>query len=112
MDVQNEDEGINGINVTPLVDITLVLLIIFMLTATLIVNPSVKVEVPKSETSDPRENQQVNVIISKNLEYYMAGARTTPEAILDNIRRKYMGGSTNLQVIITSDKVVAIEHII
>ena len=33
----NDDEGITGINVTPLVDVTLVLLIIFMVTATYIV---------------------------------------------------------------------------
>ena len=39
---------ITDINVTPLVDITLVLLIIFMVTAPIIVNPSIKVELPKA----------------------------------------------------------------
>ena len=37
-----------GINVTPLVDITLVLLIIFMVTASYIVSPSIKVDLPKA----------------------------------------------------------------
>ena len=36
------------INVTPLVDITLVLLIIFMVTARYIVSPAIKVDLPKA----------------------------------------------------------------
>ncbi|MES1210273.1 MAG: biopolymer transporter ExbD, partial [Pseudomonadota bacterium] len=39
---------IAGINVTPLVDITLVLLIIFMVTASYIVSPSIKVDLPQA----------------------------------------------------------------
>lgn len=42
------DESITGINVTPLVDITLVLLIIFMVTAKLIVSKSVPLDLPKA----------------------------------------------------------------
>jgi biopolymer transport protein ExbD len=44
----NSDESITGINVTPLVDITLVLLIIFMVTAKLIVSKSVPLDLPKA----------------------------------------------------------------
>ena len=47
---QDADEGIVGINVTPLVDITLVLLIIFMVTAKLIVSQSVPLDLPKAAT--------------------------------------------------------------
>ena len=41
-----------GINVTPFVDITLVLLIIMMVSATYIVSQSLKVELPKAASSD------------------------------------------------------------
>ena len=44
------DESITGINVTPLVDIVLVLLIIFMVTAKLIVSKSVPLDLPKAAT--------------------------------------------------------------
>ncbi len=46
---ENQD-AITGINVTPLVDITLVLLIIFMVTAKLIVSKSVPLDLPKAAT--------------------------------------------------------------
>jgi biopolymer transport protein ExbD len=44
----NANEAITGINVTPLVDIVLVLLIIFMVTAKLIVSKSVPLDLPKA----------------------------------------------------------------
>ncbi len=44
----NTNEAITGINVTPLVDIVLVLLIIFMVTAKLIVSKSVPLDLPKA----------------------------------------------------------------
>src|SRR6185312_11978005 len=44
-----DDDGmVSGINVTPLVDITLVLLIIFMVTAKLIVSQSLPLDLPKA----------------------------------------------------------------
>src|SRR3954469_790136 len=45
------DDAITGINVTPLVDITLVLLIIFMVTAKLIAGHGVPLDLPKAATA-------------------------------------------------------------
>ena len=45
------DDAITGINVTPLVDITLVLLIIFMVTAKLIAGQGVPLDLPKAATA-------------------------------------------------------------
>ncbi|HVW27859.1 MAG TPA: biopolymer transporter ExbD [Polyangiaceae bacterium] len=43
---------ISGINVTPLVDITLVLLIIFIVTAKIIVTPAVPLDLPRATQSE------------------------------------------------------------
>jgi biopolymer transport protein TolR len=43
---------IAGINVTPLVDITLVLLIVFIVTAKMIVTPAVPLELPRASQSE------------------------------------------------------------
>ena len=51
----DDDDGggaIVDINVTPLVDITLVLLIIFMVTAKYIVNPAIEVELPHAASGN------------------------------------------------------------
>jgi len=47
---QDADEAITGINVTPLVDITLVLLIIFMVTTRIVLNQTVPLDLPKAAT--------------------------------------------------------------
>ena len=49
--VSNDDDAITGINVTPLVDVTLVLLIIFMVTAKLITGKGVPLDLPKAATA-------------------------------------------------------------
>jgi biopolymer transport protein ExbD len=48
--MQEADESITGINVTPLVDITLVLLIIFMVTTRIVLNQTVPLDLPKAAT--------------------------------------------------------------
>ena len=46
------DDLISGINVTPLVDVTLVLLIIFMVTAKIIVSQGMPMDLPKAATGE------------------------------------------------------------
>ena len=48
----NDEEMITGINVTPLVDITLVLLVILMVTASYVVSRSIPMELPKGATGE------------------------------------------------------------
>jgi biopolymer transport protein ExbD len=47
----SSDDEIVGINVTPLVDVTLVLLIIFMVTAKLVMSQALPVDLPKAATA-------------------------------------------------------------
>jgi biopolymer transport protein TolR len=53
---QQPNSMITGINVTPLVDITLVLLIIFMVTAKLVVTPAVPMDLPRSAQSEQMQS--------------------------------------------------------
>jgi len=50
---------ISGINVTPLVDIMLVLLVIFMVTATIVATPAVPIDLPQA-----RHTEDVQVVLS------------------------------------------------
>lgn len=58
--------GIVEINVTPFVDIALVLLIIMMVSATYIVSQALKVELPKTATSDESVSKTFVVTITKD----------------------------------------------
>jgi biopolymer transport protein ExbD len=57
--------GINGINVTPMVDIMLVLLVIMMVSSIYIVSRALKVELPKTATSDEAAQSPMTVTLTK-----------------------------------------------
>ena len=61
---EGDDELLTSINTTPLVDVMLVLLIIFLITIP-VVTTSVKVELPH-EVQQPRETKPDNIILSVN----------------------------------------------
>lgn len=61
-----EDDLISGINVTPLVDIVLVLLIIFLITAPVIYQSAIKVQLPKAKTGQEADKSPLNFTLSKN----------------------------------------------
>lgn len=66
-----EEDSITGINITPLVDVILVLLIIFMATAPLIHRRSINVNVPKAAHSEPKATETVKVILNEKRELFL-----------------------------------------
>jgi len=48
----SSDESITGINVTPLVDVVLVLLVVLMVTATYLASRAIPVDLPKGKTGE------------------------------------------------------------
>ena len=59
-----EDDSVTGINVTPLVDVCLVLVIIFMVTTPLLSRPIFDVKLPSAKTKEGREEDKVTVSLS------------------------------------------------
>jgi biopolymer transport protein ExbD len=61
----SDDEVISGINVTPLVDVVLVLLIIFMITAPVLYQSAIKVQLPKANSGEQADKGPLTFSISK-----------------------------------------------
>jgi biopolymer transport protein TolR len=59
---QNNDDGeMSEINVTPLVDVMLVLLVVFIVTAPLLTQV-VRVKLPKTEQTEPAPDQHITIL--------------------------------------------------
>src|SRR3989304_157316 len=71
----NDEEGITAINITPLVDVVLVLLIIFMATATLIVNPGIPVDLPRPQSGEAVTAKVHKVVLTRKGEIYFDAKR-------------------------------------
>lgn len=71
-----DDEMISGINVTPLVDVTLVLLIIFMVTATYIVKETIEVDLPRAASGGETVGTTLNLVLDKEGKLWLDGAES------------------------------------
>lgn len=97
------DGAITGINVTPLVDIILVVLIIFMATAPLIQRRSVKVEVPKAVNNQKSATEAVAITFNAKRELAVGGQVMT----LDQLKAKLSSQAAahpELHVSLAADK--------
>lgn len=91
--------GIVGINVTPMVDVVLVLLVIMMVSATYIVSQSLKVELPKTSTSDQAVDTVAAVTITKDGSYYFNQEPVDEGTLVTKLREaKATGNEVNLVV--------------
>jgi biopolymer transport protein ExbD len=80
------DEEITEINITPFVDVVLVLLVIFMVTAPAMIKESLKVKLPKTLTSDlAGEGDQVGVAITKTGQVLLNGKLQSYESLGDTL---------------------------
>lgn len=66
-----EEEAITNINIAPLVDVILVLLIIFMATAPMIHQRSLNVNVPQAAHSEAKATTAVNLVYSQSREIFL-----------------------------------------
>jgi biopolymer transport protein ExbD len=103
----HDDEGpspITEINITPMVDIMLVLLIIFMVTANIISNPALKVELPKGGAAQASVKEvDVVVLITRSGEIQFQD-RPLPMASLLAALKKEHSQRPNARLLIIADR--------
>ncbi len=84
----DDDELITAINVTPLVDVVLVLLIILMVTASYIVSRSIPMELPRASEADPTAiPRSLNVSLDQAGVLYLDAERITEEELVRRVGR-------------------------
>jgi biopolymer transport protein ExbD len=99
----NDDEAITGINVTPLVDITLVLLIIFMVTASYIVKETIEIELPRAAHGGETLQKTFAVLVSKEGKTYLNGVPMDDAGLIAAVKDAQAHGE-DVQAIVGADK--------
>jgi biopolymer transport protein ExbD len=86
---------ISDINVTPLVDVMLVLLIIFMVTAPLMLN-GIKLDLPKTKEVNPVNLNATQVILSfsKSEDYFLGKDKILANEIIPEIKKQFKTNKT------------------
>jgi biopolymer transport protein ExbD len=94
------------INVTPLVDIMLVLLIIFMLTAHLIARQAIEIELPRASQSTALPPTTLAIALKADGAIFLNDSPVTPQALRDAIRAA-VAKDPKTQAVIAGDKRVS-----
>ena len=94
---------ITDINVTPLVDIMLVLLIIFMLTANLIAKQAIEVELPRASQGSTPPATTLAITLTREGGLYLNGQEVTPAQLRAEVAAAVKKDSKT-QTIIAADK--------
>jgi biopolymer transport protein ExbD len=103
MQAGGQDDIVTGINVTPLVDVGLVLVIIFMVTAPLFEQPSLQVNLPKTTTKEGEEKENITVTITPEGKMAVNEQEVTMDTFPVVLRAK-IETSDEKHVIIRADK--------
>ncbi|MFO0695628.1 MAG: biopolymer transporter ExbD [Polyangiales bacterium] len=83
----DDDDLITDINVTPLVDVVLVLLIILMVTATAIVSKTIQVELPEARTGEQQtQPTTLAVSIDSNAKVFLDATEVTLPQLLERAK--------------------------
>lgn len=100
----DDEEIITDINVTPLVDIILVLLLITMVTANYLVSKSIPVELPRADHGEAsQENRQLVISIQPDGQLYLAAEPITRAALRDEVRSYRAEAGDEARAVIAAD---------
>lgn len=106
---EDQDEIMNEINMTPLVDVMLVLLIIFIITIP-VVQHAVKVELPRSSsTRDKTPPDNLQLAVDAQGQFFLGKQSIAADALEDALREQ-AAKDPQPQLFIRGDKKVPYEH--
>lgn len=103
-----DEEPITAINVTPLVDVSLVLVIIFMVTTPFMTQSKLSVTLPKAATDEAENDEYVTITIDKKGDISVNEKDVFTPKELEQVLARKIAASADKVVIIKAD--LEIDH--
>jgi len=102
MEFEREKKIRMHLEIAPLVDIVLLLLVFFMLTSKFIMQPGIKITLPKAETARPQE-EDIVVFITKDNRIYLNDREINIDELKEALKEK-LEKSKKKNVILKADE--------
>jgi biopolymer transport protein ExbD len=102
---------ISEINITPFTDVVLVLLIIFMIATPVLLQPGIKVELPKAKAADTNTEKNLSITVSSGGEIYLDDQRTELGRLRYEIAVR-LANKPDMAVIVKGDKDVRYDLVV
>ncbi len=97
------DDGEEGINLTPMLDVVFIMLIFFIVTASFVKEAGIDVSRPTAETAEPRKNATILIAINAADEIWMDRRKIDRNAVRGQIERMHAENPEG-SVLIQADK--------
>jgi biopolymer transport protein ExbD len=107
----DDDDVIAQINIIPFVDIALVLLIIFLLTANIIARASIPVDLPQAATGSQVVDKTLNVVVTADGKTLLDGEAVSDAELRGSAERAHRD-DPKVRVVIAGDRKVPYEAVI
>lgn len=102
------DHELNQINVIPLVDVMLVLLVIVLTTATFISTGQIPVDLAQADATSATPSEPITITMTSSGELFLDGAQLTQEAMLNELQRF----PPETLVLVRADRVIQLEQFV
>lgn len=81
------EHGLRQIDIAPLIDMIFQLLIFFMLTSSFVMQPGIKVNLPKAVTSEAVQPENIEIVLSSENVIYLSGRVMTMQELKNFLKQ-------------------------
>ena len=103
------EHGLKQIDIAPLIDIVFQLLIFFMLTSSFVIQPGIKVNLPKAVTSEAIAPENIEILVSAENVAYLNGRVVTSQELKKFLKE---AAKRNQTILIKSDKRASLGRVV
>ena len=107
----DDEEIMTSINITPLVDIFLVLLIIFMITSTVLDRQEIKINLPKAAHAGTEAPKASGLVMDKEKNLFLDGVPSDSASIVTQLQNAVIKNPDH-QVLIAADQDLAYREVV
>lgn len=98
-----EEFGLRQFDVAPLIDVVFILIIFFMLTSSFVVQPGIRIELPRVVTAEKLRTERLTIVVSSEDVVYVENKVVT-DSQLEQLLNKYKDGKKLTSVFIKADR--------
>lgn len=103
MEFRSNKKVVSRLDMTPLIDVVLLLLIFFMISSTFVTASGIKVKLPKSTTQEVTKEQDIVVVVTEEGQIYLDNRGVSIDQLRFILKEKVLDGKDHL-LIVKADK--------
>ena len=110
--INDDNELVAGINVTPIIDVALVLVIIMMITAPMLSVLNMDVELPQAQTRSIEDEARLSITLGKEGELAIDEDLISPQAFVSVLGKRIAeAADNNILVVVRADSKIPYDRV-